>query len=75
MTILLENETTLNIGIDYEQIANQVVRAALEYVSCPYECEVNILLTDNSGIQEVNRQMRNMAVYGPYAELPPTKSL
>lgn len=60
MTILLENETTLNIGIDYEQIANQVVCAALEYVSCPYECEVNILLTDNSGIQEVNRQMRNM---------------
>lgn len=60
MTILLENETTLNIGINYEQIAGKVVRAALEYVACPYECQVNILLTDNSGIQQVNRQMRNL---------------
>lgn len=59
MTILLENETALNIGIDYEQIASKVVCAALDYVACPYECEVNILLTDNSGIQKVNQKMRN----------------
>lgn len=62
MTILLENETTLNIGIDYEKIAAKVVQAALDYVACPYECEVNILLTNNSGIQEVNRQTRNIDV-------------
>lgn len=60
MTILLENETELNIGIDCEEIAEVVVNAALDYLDCPYECEVNIVLTDNSGIQEMNRQMRNI---------------
>ena len=60
MTILLENETELNIGIDYEEIAGHVITAALDYVSCPYECQVNILLTDNNGIQVMNKQMRNI---------------
>ena len=60
MTILLENETALNIGIDYEEIAKQVICAALDYVSCPYECQVNVLLTDNPGIQETNKEMRKI---------------
>ena len=62
MTILLENETALDIGVDYEEVAYKVVHAALNYVACPYECEINILLTDNQGIQQVNKQMRNMDV-------------
>lgn len=60
MTILLEKETTLDIGIAYEQIATQVISAALDYVDCPYECEINILLSDNIGIQEMNKQTRDM---------------
>lgn len=60
MTILLENETELDIGIDYEQNAINVVQAVLDYINCPYECQINILLTDNEGIQAVNRQMRNI---------------
>lgn len=60
MTILLDNETTLDIRIDCEHIAREVVRAALDYIACPYECEVNILLTDNEGIRRINREMRNI---------------
>ncbi len=60
MTVLLENETERNIGIDYETIAEEVVSATLDYVKCPYECEVDILLTDNEGIHEVNKRMRNV---------------
>ncbi len=60
MTILLENECDIDLGMDYEAIASQVVEAALDYVKCPYECEVNILLTDNDGIQAVNKQMRQI---------------
>lgn len=60
MTVLLENETELNIGIDYEQIAEEVIQAALDYVHCPYECQVNILLTDNVSIQMMNQQMRGI---------------
>ena len=60
MTVLLENECDIDLGMDYEAIASRVVEAALDYVKCPYECEVNILLTDNDGIQAVNKQMRQI---------------
>lgn len=60
MTVLLEKETDISFEIEYEQIAEEIIRAALDYVSCPYECEVNILLTDNNGIQETNKDMRNI---------------
>lgn len=60
MTILLEKETNISFEIAYEKIAEEVVQAALDYVECPYECEVNILLTDNEGIQETNKDMRNI---------------
>lgn len=60
MTILLEKETDISFEIAYEKIAEEVVQAALDYVECPYECEVNILLTDNEGIQETNKDMRNI---------------
>ncbi len=60
MTIRLEKETDISLAISYEQIAEKVVQAALDYVECPYECEVNILLTDNAGIQITNREMREI---------------
>lgn len=60
MTILLENESDIDLSIDYEKIAHDVIEAALDYVQCPYECEINLLLTDNDGIQAVNQQMRGI---------------
>lgn len=60
MTVLLENETELDIGIDYQRLAEIIIEAALDYVVCPYECQVNVLLTDNAGIQEVNARMRDI---------------
>ena len=60
MTILLENETDIDIGIEYEKVAREIIIAVLEYLHCSYECEVDILLTDDAGIQEMNRQMRNI---------------
>ena len=60
MTVLLENEVDFSFEIEYEKIAEEVIKAALDYVECPYECEVNVLLTDNAGIQETNNMMRNI---------------
>lgn len=60
MTILLENETDIDIGIEYEEVAREIIMAVLEFLHCPYECEVNVLLTDDTGIQEMNRQMRDI---------------
>lgn len=60
MTILLDNETDISLGIEYEKIADKVVNASLDYLKCPYECEVNILLTDNAGIRVVNNETRQI---------------
>lgn len=60
MAILLEKETDISFEIEYETIADKVVQAALDYVECPYACEINILLTDNEGIRAVNQEMRNV---------------
>lgn len=60
MTILFENESETDLKLDYENIAGEVINAALDYVKCPYECEVNLFLTDNAGIKEINMQMRDI---------------
>lgn len=60
MNILLDNDTEIDLGIDYKTIADKVVNASLDYVNCPYECEVNILLTDNAGIHRLNKEIRDI---------------
>lgn len=58
MTIYLENETDTQFAFDPEQTASLVMEAVLETEKCPYEATVNILLTDNEGIRQFNREFR-----------------
>lgn len=58
--IFLENETDIDLGIDYENIAELVVNKTLEIENCPFETEVNILLTDNDGIHAINKECRDI---------------
>lgn len=60
MTVNIENEYLCEIDIDYLHIIHEVVEAAVEYVACPYDVEVNVLLTDNDGIQEINKEQRDI---------------
>ena len=60
MTIFFEEEGDLKLPIDCETIANSVIEAAADYVECPYEIEVNILLTMNDEIQEMNHNFRSI---------------
>ena len=39
---------------------NQVIEAALDYAECPYEAEVNVILTDNDAIQAINKEYRQI---------------
>ena len=32
----------------------------MDYEECPYEAEVNVILTDNPAIQEINREHRQI---------------
>ena len=42
-----------------EETAREVCEAVLEEEGCPFEVQVNIVLTDNEGIRALNRECRN----------------
>ena len=58
--LYLENETDMSFDFPIEDVAMSVIDKVLEVEQCPYDVEVNVLLTDNDGIQEYNRQMRDI---------------
>jgi len=60
MTIQIEYETGIQMGIPYEDIIHDIIPAALDYEGCPYEAEINVILTDNASIQEINRDYRQI---------------
>ena len=43
-----------------ETVIRTVIREAIAYVNCPYPCEVNVLLTDNRVIHELNQTHRGI---------------
>lgn len=60
MTLYFEEEGDLTLPLACEELARQVLEEALDYVGCPYEAEVNLLLTMNAQIQEMNREFRDV---------------
>ena len=60
MTIRIENEYEGTMPDNYEEIINQVVEEACDYVECPYETAVDVLLTDNKAIHEINLDQRGI---------------
>lgn len=60
MTINIEKEVDTDLGIDYEKVINDVVQGALDFEECPYEVEVNVILTSNEEIAMINRDYRDL---------------
>ncbi|MDF2473275.1 MAG: rRNA maturation RNase YbeY [Anaerocolumna sp.] len=60
MTLNIEYETEINLNLDYKDIITKVVDKSLNLEQCPYEVELNVILTDNQEIQEINRQYRKI---------------
>ena len=60
MSLSVETEVDVEFGFDYEALAKRVIEFALEHEESPYECEVNLTLTDNEGIREINRTYREI---------------
>lgn len=60
MTILVENEVNRELDFDYEEVIKSVISKTLETENCPYETEVNVLLTGNNEIHEVNKEYREI---------------
>ena len=60
MTVQIDYETELELGIDYAALANQVAEKVLDMEQCPYEAQVNLVLTDNEEIKRVNTEFRDI---------------
>jgi probable rRNA maturation factor len=60
MTLNIEKEYELELGLDYETIARQVIDQVLDEEGCPYETEVNLLLTSDEEIHRINLEYRNI---------------
>jgi len=60
MTFYVENETKTAFPFSVEDIVRMVATEVLEMEQCPYEVELNVLLTDNEGIRSYNREYRGI---------------
>ena len=60
MTINIDCETEDKLELPYEEIIRNVVLSSLEYENCPYEAEVNVVLTDNEEIHKLNLEYRGI---------------
>ena len=65
MLVIIENEYEGSdfveiLNFDYHKTAEAVVSRVLSDCSCPYDAEVNLLLTGLSEIEEINSQMRGI---------------
>ena len=60
MSLQIIRECETELDLDMEAVAGQVVEQALDYVNCPYEVELNVTLTDNESIREINREYRQI---------------
>ena len=59
MTLNFEEEGDVQLPLACESLAGRVMREALDYIGCPYEAEVNLLLTTDEEIWQMNREFRS----------------
>ena len=60
MSFYLEEEVVVKFDFDYRELAQKVVDFCLDYMEFPYEAEVNLTLTDDAGIHEINKEFRQI---------------
>ncbi len=60
MSVFIESEVDKKICDDQDDIIKTVIAEALEFVACPYDCEVNVTLVDDERIRELNEEFRRI---------------
>jgi len=60
MSFYFESEWDGEPFPDCESTLRSVFEKACDYVDCPYECTVNMLLTDDTAIHSMNREFRGI---------------
>ena len=60
MNFQISYEADFRASFPVEETAALVCEAVLEEEHCPYETQVSLILTDNAGIRDVNRECRGV---------------
>ena len=60
MNLYVENETDVEFPFPVEETVRSVAEKILDTEQCPYETQINVLLTDNEGIHEYNKEYRGI---------------
>lgn len=60
MTINIEWEYEKDSLPDGEALIRRVIEAAIDYEDCPYEVQVEVLVTDNESIHQINLDSRGI---------------
>lgn len=60
MTSYVENETSVEFDFNTKEILDSVMGQVLTMEDCPYEAQVNLLITDEEGICRFNREYRQI---------------
>lgn len=60
MTSFVENESGITFDFDIEALVQEIADKVLMLEQCPYEAQINLLITDNEGIRELNRDFRQL---------------
>jgi probable rRNA maturation factor len=59
MTINIDREIIQNPETE-DEIIKKTIEYALNYVDCPYEASLDVLLTDNASIHQINKEQRDI---------------
>ncbi len=60
MAVFIENENQAEFEFDYEKLIRDVIEESVSYVKCPFEVSVEVTITDNDTIKEINKEQRDM---------------
>lgn len=60
MSIYIENEYCDKIDLNYEKIITSVIEESLNFIKCPFECEVSVTIVDNPSIKKINMEQRQI---------------
>ena len=60
MTINIINEVQAKFQFHYKKLAEKVIQCSVEMENFPYDPEVNLTISDNIRIQEINREFRGI---------------
>ncbi len=60
MTVTIERESDIPLPFSEQQVAEAVISETLDYEDCPYEVQVNIILTTDEEIHQINLEQRGV---------------